>query len=190
MKNEHEDLAIARRVLDNILDKYDCHLPSEDVTILLKHGRTLEESVGITMNRESDPNDGSPLFRPMLNNLTSVYGFGGLSECGKSTLAEAFCARFRTKQAFRAKIVYFNSLIGERLGLSIYDAFEKIQALHLFHEIERFQRSHYWLRLLTLESLHRDSVAQHLKLWLGEKFQIVFINTGDTERRERSLVSM
>ena len=69
----------------------------------------------------------------------------------------------------------------------MYNLPEKEQALQLFHELERFQRSHYWLRLLTIESLHRDSVTKHLKSWLEDKFQVVFINTDEKERSERLL---
>lgn len=204
----------------------------------MKHGKTLNESVRITMSRQSNADDeryhryqqllqselrrqelegayhhtihvttsdsigcvqnrlrkvllektANPLFQPTLHNLVGIYAFGGLSECGKSSIAEAFCANFGTKQAFRAKIAYFNSTISETLGLSVYDLSEEKQALYLFHELDRFQRSHYWLRLLTIESLHSDSVTKYLKLWLGEKLQVVFIDTGESQRRARSLV--
>ncbi|UKZ89668.1 uncharacterized protein TrAFT101_004710 [Trichoderma asperellum] len=119
----------------------------------------------------------NPLFQPTMQNLAGIYAFGGLSECGKSTIAEAFCETFGTSQAFRAKIAYFNSRLSETIGRSVHDLPEKEQALYLFHELDRFQRSHYRLRLLTIESLHRDSVAQYLKSWLGEKLRIVFIDT-------------
>ncbi|KLU91755.1 hypothetical protein MAPG_10704 [Magnaporthiopsis poae ATCC 64411] len=239
MKDEDGDLANARRILDGILDKHGLRLPPENLAVLIKHGKTLDESVRITMSRESSPDDerynryqrllqselrrqelagayqhtihvtatdsigcvqdrlrkillektANPLFQPTMHHLVGIYAFGGLSECGKSTIAEAFCAIFGTKQAFRAKIAYFNDTASEALGLSVYDMSEKEQALYLFHELDRFQRSHYWLRLLTIESLHRDSVTKHLKLWLGEKFQVVFIDTCESQRRERSLIS-
>ncbi|KAI0157410.1 hypothetical protein GGR57DRAFT_510999 [Xylariaceae sp. FL1272] len=228
IKNGHDDLDTARQTLKGILGKYDCRLPSEDVTILLKHGKTLEESVQITMSRGYNPNDkryslyqrllqselqnqelsgvyqhiihvssedsivciqdrirrvlstktSNSLFQPVLHNLTAVYAFGGLSECGKSTIAEALCANFGSKQAFRAKIIYFNGIA------------KKEQALHLFHALERFQGSHYWLKLITIESLHNDLVTRHLKEWIGDKLQIIFIDTHDHERQRRSLVPM
>lgn len=133
---------------------------------------------------------GNSLFQPTMHHLVGIYAFGGLSECGKSTIAEAYCANFGSRRAFRSKIAYFYNTISEALGLSVYGTSEKEQALHLFHELERFQRSHYWLRLLTIESLHRDSVTKYLKLWLDEKFQVVFIDTSESQRRERSLVPL
>lgn len=239
MKHGDDDLVNARQTLDEILDKHDLRFPRDDMAILMKHGSTVDESVRLTMSRESDPDDkrytryqrllqhelrrqeltgtyhhilqvtatdtigdvqnnlrkallartANPLFQPILHNLVSIYAFGGLSESGKSTIAEAFCARFGTKQAFRAKIAYFHDRTSEALGESIYNLPEKQQALHLFHELERFQRAHYWLRLLTIESLHRNSVTKYLKLWLGEKFRVVFIDTSEVRRLERSLVT-
>lgn len=121
-----------------------------------------------------------------MHHLVGIYAFGGLSECGKSTIVEAFCANFGTKQAFRAKIAYFNNSISEAVGLSVYDMSEKEQALYLFHELDRFQRNHYWLRLLTIESLHRDSVTKYLKLWLGENSRscsLTQIRVGDEKGR-------
>ncbi|KAL8674419.1 MAG: hypothetical protein Q9168_001152 [Polycauliona sp. 1 TL-2023] len=86
---------------------------------------------------------GNCLFSPMLHRLDGVYVISGLSESGKSSIAEGFCSYFGTSQAFRAKIVYFNNLISERLGRSIYDLPEKQQAQSLFHELERFSNDHY-----------------------------------------------
>ncbi|EJT73270.1 hypothetical protein, variant [Gaeumannomyces tritici R3-111a-1] len=164
MKDEDGDLANARRILDGILDKHGLRLPTENLAVLIQHGKTLDESVRITMSRESSPDDkrynryqrllqselrrqelagayqhtihvtatdsigcvqdrlrkfllektANPLFQPTMHHLVGIYAFGGLSECGKSTIAEAFCAIFGTKQAFRAKIAYFNNTRRER----------------------------------------------------------------------------
>ncbi|KAL7963710.1 hypothetical protein V8C34DRAFT_300206 [Trichoderma compactum] len=215
MKDQDEDLSRTRRILDSILDSHDLHPPSESMAFLLKHGNTLDDSVQLTMKREANPNDkrygryqrllqtelwrqelagvyqhtihatatdsirgiqdqirkvlleqtANPLFQPTMQNLAGIYAF------------------------VRANIAYFNGRASETIGRSVHDLPEKEQALYLFHELDRFQRSHYRLRLLTIESLHRDSVTQYLKSWLGEKLQIVFIDTNESQRRERSLVS-
>ncbi|KAL8681158.1 MAG: hypothetical protein Q9186_002690 [Xanthomendoza sp. 1 TL-2023] len=129
------------------------------------------------------------LFQPMLHKLDSVYVISGLSESGKSSVAEGFCSAFGTAQAFRAKIVYFNNLISEKLGRSIYSLPEKRQAQSLLHELERFSNDHYWLRLITIESMHRHVVARWLKTWLGHKVQIIYIDTVDIKRFERALIT-
>lgn len=48
---------------------------------------------------------GNQLFTPILDKLDRVYIISGLSESGKSSIAESFCGHYGTAQAFRAKIV-------------------------------------------------------------------------------------
>ena len=129
------------------------------------------------------------LFQPMLHNLECVYALSGLSESGKSSIAEAFCCHHGSARAFRAKIVYFMSLISDRLGRSVYDLSAKEQALHLLHEIDRFSVSHYWLRIITIESMHQHSVAKWLKMWAGQKLQVIFIDTPEAKRLQRALIT-
>ena len=69
------------------------------------------------------------LFLPIMHNVNYKYAFSGLSESGKSSVAQAFCSHQGATHAFRAKIVYFNDLISERLGKSVYSVSEKQQAL-------------------------------------------------------------
>lgn len=127
-------------------------------------------------------------FQPVLHNLQRIYAFGGLSEAGKSTLAQSLCVQHMSEIAFRAKIAYFADLASEKLGKSLYDLSEKEQALWVLHEIEDFSNRHYWIRIITIESLHRDTMAMWLKTWLGDKLKIIFIDTADKNRLERSLV--
>lgn len=65
---------------------------------------------------------------------------------------------------------------------------EKEQALHLLQELERFSNNHYWLRLITIESMHRHSVVRWLKTWIREKLQVIYIDTADVKRFERALI--
>ncbi|KAL8847762.1 MAG: hypothetical protein Q9221_007210 [Calogaya cf. arnoldii] len=132
---------------------------------------------------------GNRLFTPMLHRLDNLYVISGLSELGKRSVAEGFCSHYGIGQAFRAKIVYFNNLISEKLGKSIYDVPEKEQAQRLLHELERFSNDHYWLKIMTIESMHRHKVAKWLKTWLGDKAQVIYIDTADERRFGRALVA-
>lgn len=239
IKSPDPDLNKARTALHTILEEHHLQAPKEKLAILLKHGESLEESVQITMSRESDPGDEryrlyqrllqselqrqersgvyqqvirveatssigdvqdrlrdvilrytqNQLFLPMMHKVDRIYAMSGLSESGKSSVAEAFCSHHGTAQAFRAKIVYFNDLISERLGMSVYSLPEREQALRLLHELERFSNDHYWLRLITIESVHRHSVVTWLKTWIGKKLQVIYIDTADVKRFERALIT-
>lgn len=108
------------------------------------------------------------LFLPMMHNADHIYAFSGLSESGKSSVAQAFCSHYGTELAFRAKIVYFNDVMSERLGKSVHSLSGREQALYLLHELERCSNDHYWLRIITVESMHNDLVARWLKKGLGK----------------------
>ena len=235
-KSPDHNLDKARATLHTILESSGLQVPKENLAILLKHGDTLEDSIQITMSRESDPSDEryrlyqnllhielqrqesskvyqqevrvdtmsgigkvqdrireiilrytqNRPFLPMLQNLDCIYALSGFSEAGKSSVAEALCSHYGTSKAFRAKIVYFNDVVSEKFGKSIYGLSERDQALHLLHELERFSNAHYWLRLITTESLHRHSVAMWLKTWLGNRFQVIYIDIADAKRFERA----
>ncbi|KAJ3569103.1 hypothetical protein NPX13_g6193 [Xylaria arbuscula] len=130
------------------------------------------------------------LFRPLMHPVQTIYGFSGLSESGKSSHAQAFCNGMGAQHAFRSKIVYFNGAISRRLGKSIYSHSSEEQALHFLHELERFATAHYWLRYITIESLHSHEVTRFLKLWLGDGFQVIHIAVDNAKRRSRSLISL
>ena len=127
-------------------------------------------------------------FAPMLHNLTRVFAFGGLSEAGKSSLAQSLCTTYGPDVALRGKIAYFNDVASDKIGKSVYALPEKEQALCLLHELEQFSLRHYWLQFITIESLHRDTMTMWLKTWLGDKLQIIYVDTSDEGRLQRSLV--
>lgn len=170
IKSPDRDLNKARMALHTILEDNNLQAPKERLAILIKHGDSLEESLRITISRESDPGDEryrlyqhllqselqrqersgvyqhvlrveatssigdvqdklrevilrytqNRLFLPLMHKVDCIYALSGLSESGKSSVAEAFCSHHGTAQAFRAKMVYFNGLISERLGRSVY----------------------------------------------------------------------
>lgn len=236
VKHPDHDLNQARMKLDEILQRNQLQVPKEQLTILLKHGRDLEDSVKITLERESRGVDEryrlyqTPLqielrhqeddgfyqhtieadgpdsyrhiqnrigeivrsqtndtpFAPMLHNLQRVYAFGGFSEAGKSSLAQSLCNHYGPKWAFRGKIVFFNDIANNKMKKSIYSLTEKEQAMCLFHEFEKFSYRHCWLRVTSIESLHRDTMTMWLKTWLGDKMQIIYVDTALEERIKRS----
>ena len=238
VKNDGNDLKEARAKLERIIQQHHLHVPREQLAILLKHGRDLEESVKITLEREQKPTDeryhlyqmllqtelqyqednqvyqytvvaGGPdthrdvqeqirgfirshtsvgTFTPMLQNLSRVYAFGGLSEAGKSSLAQSLSINYGTDVAFRSKIIYFNDVASDKIGKSVYTLPEKEQALCLFHELEQFSLRHYWLKIITIESLHRDTMTMWLKTWMGDKLQVIYVDTSDERRLQRTLV--
>ena len=239
-KSKDGDLHEARTRRDGIVEQNHLQIPEEDITILLKFGNNLEESVNLSLGRETKPvndryrryqtllqrelqyqeelcvyqhtilADGIDTHRavqdeirrivrfrsndlrltPMLSNLTYVYAFAGLSESGKSSLAQKLCDRYGPSEALRSKIVYFNDEASEVMRKSVYDLPEKEQALLLLHGLDRFSNRHYWLKTITIESLHRDKVAMWLRTWLGNKLRIVFVDASEAIRRERSLVPL
>ncbi|KAG8529858.1 uncharacterized protein KY384_005339 [Bacidia gigantensis] len=236
IKREDHDLIRARTRLREIQRQYALRVPQEQLVILLKHGKSLEESVNITVQREDGAVDEryfqyqtllqtelqhqedeglyqhivtigeqethgevqkkvreiilsrthDSRFAPMLHGLTRIYAFGGLSEAGKSSLAQGMCDLYGSKLAFRSKIVHFDDMASEKLKKSIYSLDEKEQALSLLHELESFAHRHYWLKIITIESLHRNTMTMWLKTWLGDKLQIIFVDTSDDRRLERS----
>ena len=239
-KRRDGDLHEARKRRESIVRQNHFQIPDEEITILLKFGKTLEESVKISLGRETRPVDGryrlyqkllqrelqyqqelgiyqhtintdgrdthravqdeirrivrsrssDPRLTPMLSNLEYVYAFADLSESGKSTFAQELCDRYGSSVAFRSKIVYFNDEASEVMKKGIYDFPEKEQAMLLLHGLERFSNRHYWLRIITIESLHRDNIATWLKTWLGDKLRIVFVDASEQIRRERSEIPL
>lgn len=239
VKSDGRDFSNARNKFNEIIERNGLRVPEEQLKILLKHGGSLDESLNLSLSRETEETDeryrlyqtllqselqrqeneglyhhiitagashtlrdvqdqirqiigrrtSHPLFTPMMHNINRIYAFGGLSESGKSSLAQSLCTHYGSCQAFRSKIVYFADQASEKLGKSIYTCSEKEQALSLLHELERFSNCHYWLKVLTIESLHRYTATKWLKTWLGDKLQIIYVDTAEEKRLRRSLVS-
>ncbi len=126
---------------------------------------------------------------PVLHTISTIYAFSGLSEAGKSTMARSVCAHYGPELAVRTKIAYFLSQASDKLGRSVYDLPERDQALKLLHELETFSNHHYWIEYLTIESLHRSTMTMWLKTWLGGLLQILYVDTADEVRVERSIIS-
>ena len=74
------------------------------------------------------------------------------------------------------------------MGGSIYVLPEKDQAVNIIHELDAYARSHYWLKILTIESAHREATMRWMKEFLGDRLQIVFLSVTEVNRVKRSLV--
>jgi hypothetical protein len=102
-----------------------------------------------------------------------VVGFGGLSECGKSSFAEYL----RTSHGFlRLKLRYFIEVIRKRGENPTPEA--------VALELLAFLSCHYYVPRVSIESLHDPYVPAMLKLMFGQRFKIVYIET-DVDIRVR-----
>lgn len=102
----------------------------------------------------------------LLQGLRLVVGYGGMSESGKSSYADLLRSSL---SSYRLKIRYFIELF-ERFG---NPATTNAVAL----EILRFMQTHYYVQLFSLESLHGVELPALLKILLGDRFKIVYIDT-------------
>jgi hypothetical protein len=100
---------------------------------------------------------------------------GGLSECGKSSFAE----HLRLSHNFlRLKLRFFIETILQRGEQPTPEAI----ALELFS----FLDCHYYVKHISVESLHDPYVPAMLKLMLGERMRIVYIDTDVAVRTRRA----
>jgi len=106
-----------------------------------------------------------------------ILGFGGLSECGKSSFAEHFR---KNKGYYRLKLGYFVEILKRR---GEKDVSENV-ALEIFH----FCKTHYYVEKFTIESLHEPQTPAFLKLLFGDKFKIVYLDASFDVRCKRSSI--
>ena len=109
--------------------------------------------------------------------VKQVIGFGGLSECGKSSFAEHF---YKNKGYYRLKLGYFVEIL-KRHGKK--DTPENV-AMEFLH----FCKLHYYVEKLTLESLHEPYTPACLKLMFGSKFKIAYLDAPFNIRRKRASI--
>jgi len=96
--------------------------------------------------------------------VKQVIGFGGLSECGKSSFAEHF---YRNKGYYRLKLGYFVEIL-KRRG-------EKDTPESVAMEFLHFCKVHYYVEIFTIESLYEPYTPAFLKLLFGSRFKIAYI---------------
>lgn len=108
----------------------------------------------------------------------SFLGLAGLSESGKSAIAEELAASYGFT---RLKIGYFNER--NRQQSEGYGSPQKI-ALDIVH----FLATNRHIEKATLESLHGPELSAELKMILGDMWNSAYIKLDDTERLRRLLL--
>ncbi|MBN1275581.1 nucleotidyltransferase domain-containing protein [Candidatus Woesearchaeota archaeon] len=127
-----------------------------------------------------------------MNNVTNhgsinkVFGFSGLSESGKSSLAQYVA----DEHGFtRLKIKYFTDLIREKY--SYQDVIDESFLASLFvKELSHFASAHYYMGDFTIESLHGFDFTKGLADALGKKFKIAYVETSADKRVLRNALAL
>ncbi|KKR07312.1 MAG: hypothetical protein UT32_C0013G0031 [Parcubacteria group bacterium GW2011_GWC2_39_14] len=125
-------------------------------------------------------NDKYELHLPRIGDtVLMIVGFGGLSECGKSSFAEYL----RIHHGFyRLKLRYFIECVESR-G-------EKVTPEKVAMEFLHFIKRHYYVQRFSIESLHDPYVPAFLKLMWGERFQIVYLDVDKETRCYRASLEL
>jgi len=115
---------------------------------------------------------------PMASSISRVVGFGGLSECGKSSFAD----HLRRRGFYRLKLRYFIEIVEARGE----EATPEMVAYELLHFCQR----HYYVTEYTVESLHDPYMPAFLKLLLGNRMQVVYLDADEETRVSRAKTEM
>lgn len=106
--------------------------------------------------------------------ISLAVGFGGLSECGKSSFAENLRSQYNF---LRLKLRYFIEIIEQRGDTWTPES--------VFFELLHFLEDHPYVPLISFESLHGPDIPAMIKLMLGNRCKIVFIDTEKNVRVDR-----
>jgi len=109
--------------------------------------------------------------------VRQIIGFGGLSECGKSSFAEHL---YKNKGYYRLKLGYFVEIL-KRRG-------EKDTPESVAMEFLHFCKMHYYVENFTLESLHEPYTPAFLKLLFGSRFKIAYLDAPFDIRSKRASI--
>lgn len=131
-------------------------------------------------------------FNPMFEHVNVIIAFSGMSESGKSTLAEGICRKLASigVTCTRLKIQYLMELASNALGSDVYQLPEGKQANELVKQLNHYLYRHYWVAAVTIESLHRLVCTQFLKQILGDLLQIVYVDATPDTGLQRSSVDV
>lgn len=121
---------------------------------------------------------GQPL-KLLCEGLEDLIVLSGMSESGKSSLAQALSER---EGYCRLKLKYFQGLAG-RDG-------REANSEAISNEITQFLSDHYYLKRVSLESLHGPDLAYRLKSLFGDKCRIVYIDTPEETRIRRTVAGL
>lgn len=122
--------------------------------------------------------------RPALADV-HIVAIGGMSESGKSTAA----AHLANKHGYaRLKIGWLiDTAAGRHRVVEPYKVDSDQLAELCIDALERYCQAHYFVRRVTIESLHRDGFAHSLRKLLGAGLTIVYLECPEPTRRGRGL---
>jgi hypothetical protein len=69
----------------------------------------------------------------------------------------------------------------------VYELPETVQAHVLIQQIEEYTKAHFWVSVLSLESLHRFTSIAEAKFILGPLLHIVYVEVSKEERVRRQI---
>lgn len=75
----------------------------------------------------------------------------------------------------------------KQLGKDVYSLSEALQGRMLVQQLEEYAKSHYWVSVLSLESVHRFGSIYEAKRILGPLLQIVYVDVEEEERIRRQM---
>ncbi|CAF1081002.1 unnamed protein product [Rotaria sordida] len=115
----------------------------------------------------------------MFQHLGMMIAYGGMPKSGKSSLAKGICKKLQSINinCIHLKIGYFMDLVSNALGSDVYQLPEEKQVDELVKQLDHYLNRHYWITIITIESLHSLTFTQALKTLLGSLIQIVYVDT-------------
>jgi hypothetical protein len=122
--------------------------------------------------------------RPILDLSRTIVGLGGLSESGKSVSAEYLRTKHR---AMRLKLSYLLTIAERTNGYrDIYAESPETIVEALLFELGELSNVHHFIKMFTIESLHRYDTTKELKKYLGDAFHIVYLDCPESVRTSRA----
>ena len=111
---------------------------------------------------------------PAIEHLKLLIGFGGYSESGKSSFAD----RLRLEFGFvRLKFRFFSQ--------SLRANNSEVNPQTISYEVMRFIEQHPFAEYFSVESLHGFNASAYLKLLLGNRYKVIFMDAGREQRIAR-----
>lgn len=147
---------------NNLIDAIE-QVVSESNVISVSAGAPILEVQNVVRS-ELNVAVGKTLFAELAARTNRIVGLSGMSESGKSTMAEKLVTEFN---GIRLKLNFFN------FGQVPDSSPEESLAIKLM----LFCHTHYYRQNFTVESLHGVRLSAYLKLFFGDRFQLIYLDT-------------
>jgi dephospho-CoA kinase len=118
----------------------------------------------------------------LFKNLEKIIWIWWMSESGKSTVGELLEQQWR----YRLKIKYFESLINWNYNYKKPLNDEEFATVLLL-EINKYVLSHKYATHLSLESIRNPKVFSHIKLLLGDRFEMRYLTASEQNVIQRTM---